>query len=46
MNVNASNNPWTSEELSALKSYFKKIYIYPDSPRKTMVEDAQQKFTV
>ena len=43
---NATKNPWTSEEISALKSYFKNNISSLTVPGKTMVEDAQRKFSV
>ena len=43
---NATKNPWASEEISALKSYFKNNISSLTVPGKTMVEDAQRKFSV
>ena len=43
---NATKNPWTPEEMSALKSYFKNSISSLTVPGKTMVEDAQRKFTI
>ena len=41
---NATKNPWTSEEISALQSYFKNNISGLTVPGKSMVEDAQRKF--
>ena len=43
---NATKNPWTSEEISALQSYFKNNISSLTVPGKSMVEDAQRKFSV
>ena len=39
-------NSWTPEEVSMLKSYFKNNISSLTVPGKTIVEDAQQKFTI
>ena len=41
-----TKNPWTSEERSALESYFKSNISSVKVPGKSMVEDAQRKFSV
>ena len=43
---NATKNPWTSEEISALKCYFKNNISSLRVPGTSMIEDAQHKFTV
>ena len=43
---NATKIPWTLEEISALQSYFKNNISSLTVPGKSMVEDAQRKFTV
>ena len=43
---NATKNPWTSEEISALQSYFKNNISSLTVPGESMVEDAQLKFSV
>ena len=43
---NATKNPWTSEEISALKGYFKNNISSLRVPGTSMIEDAQHKFTV
>ena len=42
---NATKNPWTSEEISALKGYFKNNISSLRVPGTSMIEDAQHKFT-
>ena len=43
---NATRNPWTSKEISALKSYFKNNISSLTVPGKAVVKDAQRKCTV
>ena len=43
---NATKNQWTSEEISALQSYFKNNISSLTVPGMSMVEDAQRKFSV
>ena len=43
---NATRNPWTSEEISVLKSYFKNNISSLTVPGKAVVKDAQWKCTV
>ena len=43
---NATKNQWTSEEISALQSYFKNNISSLTVPGMSMVENAQRKFSV
>ena len=43
---NATKNQWTSEEISALQSYFKNNISSLTVPGMSMVEDARRKFSV